>query len=286
VSARRWRLGSAAALMLISARGIGIADAAQTARGMGATLHYAPNHNFDRDGVWRPAAAGFNLADIAEDRRLRDLPAGVKALIWVGLCNGADRKFIAKVAPYLHQHNVFGFYLMDDPDPRSGNAQCKAESLRAEADWIHDHMPGALTFIVLMNMSDAGRPSFQGTYNPSNSHVDLYGIDPYPCRSELKGCSDAMIERYVAAADAWGIPRTRMVPVYQAFGGGSWKDGDGGEYMLPTAAQLHAMFTRWHALIPAPDFDFAYSWGTQRGDHALEDEPELRAVFSAFNAAR
>ena len=284
VSARRWRLVAAAALILISGRGI--AGAAQTPRSMGATLHYAPNHNFDPSGAWRPAAAGFNIADIADHRRLRDLPAGVKGLIWVGQCAGADRRFIATVAPYLHEPNVFGFYLMDDPDPRIGLAQCKAESLREEADWLHDHIPAALTFIVLMNMSDAGRPSFQDTYNPANSHVDLYGIDPYPCRSELKGCSDTMIERYVAAAEAWGIPRSRVVPVYQAFGGGSWSDGDGGKYILPTAAQLQAMFARWRALIPAPMFDFAYSWGVQRGDHALENEPDLWAVFSAHNAER
>jgi len=175
---------------------------------------------------------------------------------------------------------------MDDPDPRFGINQCKPESLRAEADWIHDHVPGAQTFIVLMNLAANDTPSFHDTYNPSNSHVDLYGIDPYPCRSELNGCSATMIERYVAAADAWGIPRTRMVPVYQAFGGGRWRDGDGGEYILPTAVQLQAMLARWRVLIPARVFDFAYSWGMQRGDQALENAADLRAVFMAYNAHR
>jgi hypothetical protein len=273
-------------LALIAGHWIETAGAAETARTTPATLHYAPNHNFDASGLWQPATAGFNLADITDPRQLRDLPMGVQALVWIGLCAGVDRKFVDAITPYVKEKAVFGFYLMDDPDPRIGLTQCKPSSLRAEADWIHDHVRGARTFIVLMSLSAANTPSFQGTYNPINSHVDLYGIDPYPCRSELNGCSDTMIERYVAAAEAWGIPRPRMIPVYQAFGGGSWRDGDGGEYMLPTAAQLRAMLARWRALIPAPVFDFAYSWGMQRGDHALENEPELRAVFSANNADR
>jgi len=273
-------------LTLISSRGIETADAAETTRSTRATLHYAPNHNFDSSGVWRPATAGFNLADISDPRQLRDLPMGVKALVWIGLCTGVDRKFVDVITPYVKEKGVFGFYLMDDPDPRMGVARCRPSSLRAEADWIHDHVLGALTFIVLMNLSAAGTPSFQGSYNPSNSHVDLYGIDPYPCRSELNGCSDTMIERYVAAAEAWGIPRARMVPVYQTFGGGSWSDGDGGEYRLPTAAQSLAILAQWRALIPAPLFDYAYSWGVQRGDHALEDSTDFRDVFSKHNQDR
>jgi hypothetical protein len=37
------------------------------------------------------------------------------------------------------------------------------------------------------------------------------------------------------------------------------RDGDGEEYIMPTAAQLRAMLARRRALIPAPVFDFAYS---------------------------
>ena len=285
---RRW--GKPAALlsmsMLIAGRGIGTAAAADAAQSTDATLHYAPNHNFDASGTWRPAAAGFNLADITDPGQLRDLPVGVKGLVWISLCAGADRRFVATLTPYMQEKGIFGFYLMDDPDPRIGLAQCKPSALRAEADWIHAHVPGAVTFIVLMNLSAAATPSYQGTYNPITSHVDLYGIDPYPCRSELNGCSDTMIARYVAAAEAWGIPRARMVPVFQSFGGGRWSDGDGGEYRLPTAAQARAMLAQWRALIPAPRFDFAYSWGVQRGDHALEDTIDLRVVFSDHNKAR
>jgi hypothetical protein len=264
-------------LLLLTGPGVGIAD---------ATRHYAPNHNFDARGAWQPGAAGFNLADISDPEQLRHLPVGVEGLIWVGLCGGVDQNFVARMMPFVRNTAVFGFYLMDDPDPRFGPSQCKPDALRAEADWLHEHFPGAVSFIVLMNLSAADSPSFQGSYNPDNSHVDLYGIDPYPCRSELGGCSEPMIGRFVAAAETWGIPRARIVPVYQAFGGGSWRDGEGGEYQLPSPAQARVMLAQWQALIPAPRFDFAYSWGRQRGDHALEDSSALRDVFSAHNRSR
>lgn len=275
----------ALALLLLAGSAIQGSSAANRVQGSAVTLHYAPNHNFNASGTWRPAAAGFDLADIADPRELSKLPPGVRGLVWVGLCIGAEPKFITTIAPYVGREKVFGFYLMDDPDPRPGPARCRADSLRAEADWIHAHVPGALTFIVLMNLSTPATPSYRDTFNPDNSHIDLYGIDPYPCRSELNGCSLPMIEQYVAAATAAGIPRARIVPVYQAFGGGRWSDGAGGSFTLPTTTQLRTMLAEWRVLLPAPVFDYAYSWGSQRSDQALESSPELRAVFLEHNRA-
>lgn len=280
-SARRDLLCALALLLLATGSGA----AAVPARHTDTILHYAPNHNFGARGLWRPAAAGFTLADVSNVRQLARLPRGIKGLIWIGRCTGATPQFIAAVTPFLARKQVFGFYLMDDPDPRIGLARCTPASLRAEADWIHQHAPGTQTFIVLMNLATDAAPSFQGSYDPENSHIDLYGLDPYPCRSELGGCSARMIERYVAAAEEWGIPRARLVPVYQAFGGGRWSDGDGGAYTLPTAAQLRSMLAQWRALIPAPAFDYAYSWGRQRHDRALENAPQLQAVLRAHNLA-
>jgi hypothetical protein len=176
---------------------------------------------------------------------------------------------------------------MDDPDPRPialGRANgCRPEDLKAESDWIHANIPGAITFIVAMNLARAARPWFGGGYSPENSHVDLFGIDPYPCRSELGICDLYMIDRYVASAERAGIPRQRMVPVFQTFGGGEWKDGDGGHYVLPKPEELRAMLERWSTLIPPPPFDYAYSWGSQRGDQALEDAPALQEVMKTHN---
>jgi len=149
------------------------------------------------------------------------LPGGVKGLVWLGLCNGADSSFINTVQPFIGHPKLFGFYLMDEPDPTGQWAPlCTAAHLMAESDWIHAHVPGAKTFIVMMNFDTSTAPTYANTYNPGNSHIDLYGLDPYPCRTEVGGCDYSMISSAVAAAMVAGIPLGSIVPVYQAFGGG------------------------------------------------------------------
>jgi hypothetical protein len=260
---------------------------APTAKYVRPALHYAPNNNF-LDGTYIPGQAGFNLADVGDVGQLKTLPADVQGLVWIGQCAGVDARFIATITPYLGNAAIFGFFLMDDPDPRpnrlTGHAECEPANLIAESDWVHTHMPGAKTFIVPMNLSSANAPSFLGTYNPENSHVDFYGIDPYPCRTEINGCDYTMIDKFVLAAEASGIPRSRMVPTYQAFGAGNWRDGNGGVYTLPTAEQLREIMDRWRRALPAPAFDMAYSWGAQNGDVALENAPELQRAFAVQNA--
>ena len=252
-------------------------------------LHYAMNGNFDQRGRYIVGKAGFNLADISSVAQLNALDADAKALVWVGKCSGADEDFQNAVRPFIGSPKVFGFFLMDDPDPRGRldagrlSAPCTPERLKAESDWVHRHAPGAKTFIVLMNLGTAGAPSFEGGYTPMNSHVDLFGIDPYPCRTELQGCDYAMIPRYIAAAKSSGIPYRQMIPVYQSFGGGDWSDGDGGKYLMPTADQTRRMLLLWRKQVAAPEFDAVYSWGSQRSDVALESDLELQGVFSEHN---
>ncbi len=254
-------------------------------------LHYAANGNFGGDGSYLPQEAGFNLADVSSAGQLEQLKNGVRGLVWIGQCNGADEVFLKAVQPFIGNPRVYGFYLADDPDPRgieTGKLSppCTADQLKAESDWIHQHAPGTKTFITLMNLSPSPQaPSFANSYNPANTHIDLFGIAPYPCRSGLSGCDFDIIARYVAAARAWGIPSNQIVPLYQAFGGGDWTDGLGGRYLLPTAEQERKMLDRWREQIGAPEFDAVYSWGTQQGDAALESAPELKSVFSSYNHA-
>src|SRR5437016_8097825 len=67
------------------------------------TLHYAPNHNFDKNGKYVPGAFGFNLADVnASPAQLNSLPDGVKGLVWVGMCNGPDSKFRKTITAVAH----------------------------------------------------------------------------------------------------------------------------------------------------------------------------------------
>lgn len=271
--------------------GMGIGSRVFPYSGSDTRLHYAPNRNFDRDGGFLPGRIGFNVADVSSVRQLNSLPLGDKGLVWVGQCGGVTALFVHTVQPYAGNPNLLGFYLMDNPDPRSRliaarySPPCTAEHLRAESDWIHAHAPGAKVFIILMNLSSSRTPSFDRAYTPSELHVDLFGLDPYPCRSELGGCNYDMIDRYVAAAEASGIPRSQMVPVYQAFGGGTWTDDGGGKYVLPTVEQERLILARWSGLVARPFFDYAYSWGSQQGDHSLESASDLRAVFAAHNGA-
>lgn len=260
-------------------------------RARDGVLHYAPNGNFGPNGDYLPGRLGFNLADVNSVDQINGLKAGVKGLVWIGQCNGVDARFLRTVQPYAGSPKLFGFYLMDDPDPRDMlaagklTARCTAEDLKAESDWIHTNIPGAMTLIVLMNMSSSKTPSFDGSYNPANSHVDLFGLGPYPCRSELNGCDYEMIDRYVAAAESWGVPRSRVMPIYQAFGGGKWRDDGGGQYVLPNPDQARQILTRWRALVKAPVLDMAYSWGSQEADSALESAVDLKEVFSLHNRA-
>jgi hypothetical protein len=278
-----WLIAAAFAMILP------LAPARAQPSGQTRVLHYAPNNNFAPDGTYVPARAGFNLADVSYARDLSALGPDNSVLVWVGLCHGVDDAFLRIVNAYARTPHLFGFYLMDDPDPRPaapavdpGHA-CPAANLRAEADWIHSHVPGARTVIVIMNLGDSAHPFFGNSYEPEQSHVDLFGLAAYPCRTDLNGCDNGIIDRYVAAALEAGIPRNRIVPIYQTFGGGDWHTDTGGHYTLPTVRQASDILSRWHQLVPDPVMDMAYSWGAQKGDAALETAPELRSLFVLHN---
>ena len=253
-----------------------------TPPGSSATLHYTANGNFDSKGHYLPAADGFNLADVSNVGTVNALPSGVLGLVWVGQCNGADAQFIAAIRPYIGNMKVFGFYLMDEPDPSGQYApRCPAANLLAESDWIHANAPGSKTFIVMMNLGSPTNPSFLNTYNPGNTDIDLFGLDPYPVRPEFPGgVNYGVIGAGVHAAIAAGIPVTRIVPVFQAFGGGEYTS-----YTLPSAAQEKQILATWDALIPSPVFDYTYSWGSQASDESLATTPALQPIFLHHNTS-
>ena len=64
---------------------------------------------------------------------------------------------------------------------------------------------------------------------------------------------------------------------------GTWSDDGGGYYLLPTPSEEQQILATWAALVPTPVFDYAYSWGTQNSDQALESSTDLQAVFAAHN---
>jgi hypothetical protein len=243
--------------------------------------HYAANGNFS-GSTYLPGVVGFNLADVPSNDVAAALPAGVKALVWIGTCDGATASFQSIIASFVGDAKVFGFYLMDDPNPSS----CSATNLKSESEWIHAHDPGTYTFIIEQDLSSSNHPSYKGGYNPANSDIDLYGLDLYPCRTDLSStspCAYTWIRLAVSAAEHEGIPLADIVPVYQTFGLGSWVDDGGGAYQLPTADQESEILLTWGSIVPAPVFDYAYSWGSQNGDVALGTTPSLQSVFKRHN---
>jgi hypothetical protein len=136
-------------------------------------LHYTANGNFV-NGVYAPGADGFNLADVGSVSELNALPPGVKGLVYLGLTNGADANFQATVSAFKNNPNLYGFYIADEP---GGGL---AANLKAESDWIHANVPGAKTFIIEQNLSSDTNPDF--VYNPANTDIDLFGLDPYPIK--------------------------------------------------------------------------------------------------------
>jgi hypothetical protein len=243
--------------------------------GPATKLHYAPNSNFDGT-TYAPGADGFNLADVSSLSEVDSLPNGVEGLVWLGDTSGATASFEAAVDQYIGNPNVYGFYLADEPGP-----DVSAADLKAESDYIHSVDPGAKTFIVLENNGTPTDPSY--SFNPANTDIDLFGLDPYPIRPASEGgVNYSVIGDAVSAAEAEGIPRSAIVPVYQAFGATS---GPYASWTLPTAAQEETILSTWAEYTPTPAFDYAYSWGTQDGDTAISDDPALQAVFAAHNAA-
>jgi hypothetical protein len=221
----------------------------QSTGGSGSTtdVHYAPSGNFSSSGTYLPGPYGFNLADVSSVATLDSLPAGVKGLVWLGLCNGANSAFVDAVKPF--NANLYGFYLMDEPYP----SICVGSNLQAETAWIHANVPGAKVFVALYNEGTNEAPYFDQQYGPSQTGIDLYGLAPYPIQPQFSGGVDYnIIPARITAAEAIGVIEPQMIPTYQAFGGGGYSS-----YTLPTAAQEQEILSTWAALLPSPAFDYA-----------------------------
>lgn len=250
------------------------------------TLHYTAGGGIESNGQFAAGQYGFNLADVQSLEQLNALPAGVKGLVWLDQAKGVTADFINEMKQYIGNPKVYGFYLADEPDPTGKwGPLVKAEDLKAESDWIHANLPGAKTFIVMMDMGSSTSPSFMNTYNPANTHIDYFGIDPYPVRSGATQVDYSMISKAVDAAVKAGIPVGQIVPVFQAFGGGGWTNDQDGSYVVPTGQQEQNIMNEWAKYVPAPAFDYAYHWESQNGDTALKDSAELLKIFLAHNAA-
>ncbi|WP_030172050.1 hypothetical protein [Spirillospora albida] len=248
------------------------------------TMHIALN--MPAGDRTRAAALGYDLFDAAPDAGdLAALPPGGRALLWVGntTCGefaiASTREFTATVRRFARDPRVYGWYLSDEPNP----ADCPgiAARIRKRADIVHRHAPGQKAFASLTDWP-------MRALRPDVTHLDLIGLDPYPCRTD-RACDLDDIDRMVRQADRAGFPRRMIVPVFQTFG----QECNSGarQWRLPRAGELRAMLRRWDRFVRDPAFDISYSWGRQRrwacptladadGDDGL---PDLQSVMRRHN---
>lgn len=236
----------------------------------------------------KAAALGYNLFDVDPDEgEIASLPEGSQALLWVGntTCGGfelAGDAFTQTVKRLAGNPRVYGWYLSDEPNPK----ECPdiVAKIRQRADVIHRYAPGQKAFASLTDWP-------MTPLAPSATHLDLIGLDPYPCRADSGGgCDLKAIDTMVGQATRAGFPKRMIVPVFQTFGQ-SCSSGEK-NWRLPAAAQLQAILNRWDRLVPSPAFDISYSWGRQdewacptlKDADGTAGQPDLQAVMKRHNA--
>ncbi|WP_433337723.1 hypothetical protein [Spirillospora sp. CA-294931] len=234
----------------------------------------------------KAAALGFDLFDVGPDESaINALPAGAQALVWAGNSTCGDFQlsgdtFATAVRRLARNPRVYGWYLSDEPDPR----RCPgiAGKIRERADLIHRHAPGQKAFGILTDWP-------MKALRPSETHLDVIGLDPYPCRARKPGCDLNTINAMVGQATEAGFDKSKIVPVFQTFGQSC--TGAAENWRLPTAGQLKAILNRWDDVLPRPAFDVSYSWGNQpqwscptlADADGTRGRPDLQAVMKAHN---
>lgn len=275
------------------------------------SLHAAFNTQGD---VADLIALGFNLFDVTGSKTnptsvlalVNALPEGTQALVWLGNMGNApigqscpppgysDAQFEAQVDILADNPKVFGYNLSDEPHP----SVCPdaANAIKARSDYIHTHAPGQKTYITILdgsNMCPEGEGCEYHAFRPEITHVDLFGLDPYPCHFDSAGqpvtCDISKISQRVELATANGIPVSAIVPVFEAFGQEGRLDGKSIYYRTPTTAEFQDMLDLWESLVPNPVFDFAYTWGIQctastcPAPQSLKNHPELQLLIKQHN---
>ncbi|WP_067468070.1 hypothetical protein [Actinomadura macra] len=266
----------------------GDAAARPVAARASGTLHLALN--MPAGDRAKAARLGYDLFDVDPDEGdIAALPEGGRALLWVGNTTCGDFQiadssaFAETVKRFARNERVYGWYLSDEPNP----AECPgiAAKIRERADIVHRHAPGQKAFASLTDWP-------MRSLRPAETHLDLIGLDPYPCRADTKGCDLTAIDTMVGQAVRAGFPRPMIVPVVQTFGQ-SCNDGER-NWRLPDGAQLKSILNRWDRLVPNPAFDISYSWGRQDAwaCPTLADadgtggRPDLQSVMKRHNLRR
>jgi hypothetical protein len=238
---------------------------------------------------------GYNVFDVAGSTtnptgvrtKLAALPAGSKAMVWVGNLDNSSStpgftlaQFKAQVYALRADSRVYGYFISDEAHPRK--FPLAATHIRERADYIRAVAPTQKAFIVVADGTNNCGGVLGCEYRalrPAVTHVHLMGIDSYPCHLGA-ACDFSKIPQRVNAAYAAGVPKAAMVPIYQTFG----QEGKvGAYYRTPTTAELQRILATWSAALPTSVLDYSYTWGRQTSaPQALSNHPTLQTVMKSF----
>ncbi|PRY25200.1 hypothetical protein CLV78_102377 [Aliiruegeria haliotis] len=253
-----------------------------------AALHYTVNHSKNFPDA---AKIGFNLADVSSVASLDALPDGALGLLWMRNGYNTTCEFkksdddLVKIVQEARDHPKFsGIYFIADI-PRPTTCPDAPERIAERTALIHKHHPEGRSFIAI-----SGGYYYQEEFAQLADSADLIGVVVYPCNTKLGGCDmDKIDERVNRALDA-GIPKSRLVPVFQAFGQACTVDQKN-FYSVPSSEDVQKMFDRWDSLLPPEirPFDMTYSWGMQETQScpslAMMDGgeyPDLQQFFKSY----
>lgn len=215
---------------------------------------------------------GFNLVDLGPYRSLIDaLPAGERALVWLGGYSDASCAFVTTDAAVRQElpalagdPKVAGYYLADEADDSlpayGGHCPDVAAQIAARSRLVHRLAPGAFTYEVVTE---------PGNFAAFGTATDVLGADPYPCLAG-RPCDWSRIPRYIAALEAAHV--ARYWGVIQAFSYQQWRS--------PTPGELLSMFRQWQRSGWQGEQVFAWDYA----GWSLPDHPALLSLLGTLNS--
>ena len=264
VASERPRTGCARRTLLRCRReGLGVCSRAQTLAAT-PTASVAVRGCLGKDSSAtqydRIVAAGFTALDRAAYRDYLDgLPAGVKALVWLGdydntTCTWekSDDWIRTHVEAIAGHPAIAAYYIADEP--HLWDCPLVAVHLKARSDFVNSLDPTHPTMAVI-------EPHWpENPYTPYVGMVDIIGVDRYPC-SYVSGCVFSKIDDTLALLDQAGVPH--YWAFIQAFADSY--------YRMPTADEVHEEFRHWRQSRMEGYVVFSWAYGTD----TLENHPDL-----------
>ena len=214
-------------------------------------------------------AAGFSAIDRGAYRTYLDaLPAGAKALVWLGdydntTCTWekSDDWIRTHVAAIAGHPAIAAYYIADEP--HIWDCPLAALHVKVRSDLVKALDPVHPTMAVI-------EPHWpENPYTPYVGTVDVIGVDRYPC-SYVNGCVFSKIDDTLALLDQAGVPH--YWAFIQAFADSY--------YRMPTADEVHEEFRHWRQSRMEGYVVFSWAYGID----TLENHPDLIDALGRENS--